>query len=292
MKRKKRNSYQLKKSQGEIEFKNVWFAYNDEDWVLKDINFSVKAGEKVAIVGATGAGKSSLINVLTRYYPIGKGEILVDGHNIDKFGLCDLRHAIGVVQQDVFIFSGSLARNISLGTPGIMPSDIEAAAKLVNASKFIEKYPERYETEATERGGNFSVGQKQLLSFARALAHSPSILVLDEATANIDTETEILIQEGLVHLIKDRTSLIIAHRLSTIKNVDKILVLHKGKLVEQGTHAELLQIDGIYKKLYKLQYREQRKLWLDTASGNSGTMLTESFLYHKLQNRFLGGITP
>lgn len=244
---------------GEIEFKNVWFAYNNEEWVLKNINFKVKAGEKVAIVGATGAGKSSLINVLTRYYPIARGEILVDGNNIDDFGLRDLRHSIGVVQQDVFIFSGSIARNISLGSDAIETSDIENAAKMVNASKFIEKYPEQYETIANERGSNFSVGQKQLLSFARALAHSPSILVLDEATANIDTETEMLIQEGLVTLIKDRTSLIIAHRLSTIKNVDKILVLHKGELVEQGTHAELLQFDGIYKKLYKLQYREQEK---------------------------------
>ena len=249
----------LEQLKGEIEFKNVWFAYNGQDWVLKDINFRVKAGEKVAIVGATGAGKSSLINVLTRFYPIAKGEILVDGQNISRFGLCNLRHSIGVVQQDVFIFSGSIAKNISLGTPGIMDTDIKAAARLVNASKFIEKYPEGYETLASERGGNFSVGQKQLLSFARALAHSPSILVLDEATANIDTETEILIQEGLARLIKDRTALIIAHRLSTIKNVDKILVLHKGELVEQGSHSELLEIDGIYKKLYKLQYREQEK---------------------------------
>lgn len=158
---------------GKIEFRNVWFAYNDEDWVLKNINFSVKPGEKVAIVGATGAGKSSLINVLTRYYPIAKGEILVDGNNIQDFSLCNLRHAIGVVQQDVFIFSGSISNNISLGSPGIGNSEIEKAAKLVNASKFIEKYPEQYETIASERGSNFSVGQKQLLSFARALAHSP-----------------------------------------------------------------------------------------------------------------------
>lgn len=244
---------------GKIEFENVWFAYNGEDWVLRDVSFTVNPGEKVAIVGATGAGKSSLINVLTRFYPISKGKILLDDADINQIPLCRLRREIGVVQQDVFIFSGTIARNIDLGALEIEQEHIENAARIVNASSFIERYPKRYETEAHERGNIFSVGQKQLLSFARALAHDPGILVLDEATANIDTESELLIQDGLKHLTEDRTSIIIAHRLSTIKNVDKILVLHKGQLVEQGSHAELLQFDGIYKRLYELQYQEQEE---------------------------------
>jgi ABC-type multidrug transport system fused ATPase/permease subunit len=244
---------------GRIEFRDVWFAYDAEDWVLKKISFTVEPGEKVAIVGATGAGKSSLINVLTRFYPVAKGDVLLDGVDLRRLPLCRLRREIGVVQQDVFIFSGSIGENIGLGSPDISEEDIRAAARMVNASGFIERYPETFDTIARERGNIFSVGQKQLLAFARALAHKPSILVMDEATANIDTETELLIQEGIRELTRDRTALIIAHRLSTIRHVDKIIVLHKGELVEQGTHAELLAINGIYQKLYELQYREQEE---------------------------------
>lgn len=245
------------KVKGEIRFENVWFAYNDENWVLKDVSFTVKPGQKVAIVGATGAGKSSLINVLTRFYPLGRGRILLDGVDTSKMALCDLRTAIGVVQQDVFIFSGTLADNINLGDSGITRQMIEKSASTVNASKFINAYENGLETMAGERGNILSVGQKQLLSFARALAHDPDILVLDEATSNIDTETEILIQEGVKRLVENRTSLIIAHRLSTIKHVDTILVLHKGELVEQGSHSELMEQNGIYKRLYEYQYLEQ-----------------------------------
>ncbi len=250
----------LTKVKGSIEFKNVWFAYDGEEFVLKDLSFNVEPGQKVAIVGATGAGKSSIINVLTRFYPIQKGQILLDGADISKLPLCRLRREIGVVQQDVFIFSGSISDNISLDDAEIGEELIHQAAKLVNASPFIERYPNGYGTFATERGNIFSVGQKQLLSFARALAFNPGILVLDEATANIDTETEILIQEGLQRLIASRTSLVIAHRLSTIKEVDKILVMHRGRLVEEGNHEELLAKRGIYHKLYQLQYREQEVL--------------------------------
>jgi len=247
----------LTKVKGRIEFRNVWFAYNDGDFVLKNLSFTVEPGEKVAIVGATGAGKSSIINVLNRFYPIQRGRILLDGTDIARLPLCRLRREIGVVQQDVFIFSGTIAENISLEDPGIDPERIRAASRLVNAAPFIERYPEGYDTIAKERGNIFSVGQKQLLSFARALAHDPSILVLDEATANIDTETELLIQQGLQRLIAGRTSIVIAHRLSTIKEVDKIIVMHRGCLVEEGTHEELLARKGIYYKLYQLQYREQ-----------------------------------
>ncbi|HUX08282.1 MAG TPA: ABC transporter ATP-binding protein [Acidobacteriota bacterium] len=247
----------LTKVKGGIEFRNVWFAYDGDEFVLKDLSFSVEPGQKVAIVGATGAGKSSIINVLTRLYPIQKGQILLDGAEIARLPLCRLRREIGVVQQEVFIFSGSISDNISLDDAEISEERIHDAARLVNAAPFIEKYPDGYGTFATERGNIFSVGQKQLLSFARALAFNPGILVLDEATANIDTETEILIQEGLQRLIAGRTSLVIAHRLSTIKEVDKILVMHRGRLVEEGSHEELLAKRGIYYKLYQLQYREQ-----------------------------------
>lgn len=245
---------------GGIEFRNVWFAYNKDEWVLKELSFNVEPGRKVAIVGATGAGKSSIINVLSRFYPIQRGQILLDGVDITKLPLCRLRREIGVVHQDVFIFSGTIADNISLDDPEISAEKIEQAARLVNAAPFIERYSQGYGTEAKERGNIFSVGQKQLLSFARALAHNPSILVLDEATANIDTDTELLIQEGLKHLIAERTSIVIAHRLSTIKEVDKILVMHHGRLVEEGTHEELFKLGGIYHKLYQLQYQEQEEL--------------------------------
>jgi ATP-binding cassette subfamily B multidrug efflux pump len=245
---------------GNIKFENVWFAYDGEEFVLKDLSFKVEPGQKVAIVGATGAGKSSIINVLTRFYPIQKGRILLDGTDLSRIPLCRLRSEIGVVQQDVFIFSGTIAGNISLDNEEIGEERIKHAAKLVNAAPFIDRYSEGYQTEAKERGNIFSVGQKQLLSFARALAHNPSILVLDEATANIDTETEMLIQEGLQRLMAGRTSIVIAHRLSTIKEVDKILVMHHGRLVEEGGHDELLAKRGIYYKLYQLQYQEQEAL--------------------------------
>ncbi len=244
---------------GRIEFRNVRFAYDEKNWVLKDLSFTVEPGQKVAIVGATGAGKSSIINVLTRFYPIQMGQILLDGIDITRLPLCRLRKEIGVVQQDVFVFSNNIRSNISLDDPEVPKDRVYEAARLVNAAPFIEKYPEGYDTEARERGNIFSVGQKQLLSFARALAYNPGILVLDEATSNIDTETESLIQKGLQRLIAGRTSIIIAHRLSTIKHVDKILVMHHGRLVEEGTHEELLKLRGMYYKLYQLQYYEQEE---------------------------------
>jgi len=249
----------LEQVSGAVEFRDVWFAYNEGEWVLKNLSFSVEPGQKVAIVGATGAGKSSIINVLTRFYPIQRGRILLDGADIDRLPLCRLRREIGVVQQDPFIFGGTIADNITLGDPEIGDERLREAARVVNAAPFIDKYPEQYQTLAKERGSIFSVGQKQLLSFARALAYAPGILVLDEATANIDTDTEILIQSGLQRLIAGRTSIVIAHRLSTIKRVDKILVMHQGRLVEEGTHSELLERRGVYHKLYQLQYREQEK---------------------------------
>ena len=249
----------LEQVSGAVEFRDVWFAYNEGEWVLKNLSFSVEPGQKVAIVGATGAGKSSIINVLTRFYPIQRGRILLDGADVGRLPLSRLRREIGVVQQDPFIFGGTIADNITLGDPEIGDERIREAARAVNAAPFIEKYPEQYRTLAKERGSIFSVGQKQLLSFARALAYDPGILVLDEATANIDTETEILIQSGLRRLIAGRTSIVIAHRLSTIKRVDKILVMHQGRLVEEGTHSELLERRGVYHKLYQLQYREQEK---------------------------------
>jgi len=243
--------------EGRIEFRNVWLAYNRDEWVLKDLSFTVEPGQQVAIVGATGAGKSSVINVLTRFYPIQKGRILLDGVDITRLPLCRLRREIGVVQQDVFIFSGSLGENISLGEPAVDARRVREAARVVNAAGFIERYTDGYDTEAMERGGILSAGQQQLLSFARALAYDPAILVLDEATANIDSETEALIQKGLERLLVSRTSLVIAHRLSTIRNADRILVMHQGRLAEEGTHAELLALGGIYSKLYQLQYLQQ-----------------------------------
>jgi ABC-type multidrug transport system fused ATPase/permease subunit len=242
---------------GKIEFKNVQFAYNDDDWVLRDISLTIEPGTSVALVGATGAGKSSIISLLLRYYDIQSGEILIDGVDIRKVRMQDIRKNIAVVLQDVFLFSGTIEENIRLGNREITDEQIRWAARQVNAHHFIENLEGKYQAEVKERGATFSVGQKQLLAFARALAFNPRILILDEATSSIDTETEQLIQEALARLMEHRTSIVIAHRLSTIQHVDKIIVLHKGKIREMGNHQDLLDQRGLYYKLYQLQYKEQ-----------------------------------
>jgi len=241
---------------GGIEFRNVHFSYKSGEPVLQDISFKVAPGEKVAVVGSTGAGKSTIISLLSRFYDIQKGEILVDGTNIYDFDLQGLRSSIGVVLQDIFLFSGSVAENIRLGNKTITDYRVQKAADTVHASQFIQKLDRRYNTEIGERGSSLSVGQKQLLAFARALAYNPKILVLDEATSSIDTETELLIRDALQKLLRGRTSIIIAHRLSTIQNADRIIVLHRGRIRETGTHQELLHQKGIYWKLFQLQYQE------------------------------------
>lgn len=238
---------------GKIEFDHVWFAYNDEDWVLRDVSFVIEPGQRVAFVGATGAGKTSILNLIGRYYDIQKGRILVDGVDIRKLSTSELRSAIGQVQQDVFIFTGNIKANIRLKDDEISDEAIVDAARYVNADTFIEHLGKTYEEAVTERGATLSAGQRQLLSFARTLAHDPAILVMDEATANIDTETELLIQEALERLMKNRTTIMVAHRLSTIQHSDSIIVMHKGKIREKGTHQELLAQEGIYKKLYEIQ---------------------------------------
>ena len=243
----------LPEIKGRIEFDHVWFAYDDENYVLRDVSFVIEPGQKVAFVGATGAGKSSILNLIGRYYDIQKGHIYIDGVDIKKLSKKQLRSAIGQMQQDVFIFEGDVEYNIRLHDEDITDEDVRAAAEYVNASSFIEKLPNGYKEPVTERGATFSAGERQLLSFARTLAHKPSILVMDEATANIDTETELLIQEALEKLMEGRTTIMVAHRLSTIQHADCIMVMHKGKIREQGTHQELLAQDGIYKKLYELQ---------------------------------------
>lgn len=241
---------------GKMEFDHVWFAYQGEDWVLKDISFTVEPGQTFALVGATGAGKTSVINLLNRLYDVQKGEIRIDGIPIKDIALTDLRRFIGVVMQDVFIFAGDVAENISLGNPELSLNDIKKAAEYVHANHFIERLPKGYREPVTERGATFSTGERQLLAFARALAYNPAILVLDEATANIDTETELLIQDALKKLTAQRTTLIVAHRLSTIQHADCILVFHHGRLVEAGPHQELLAKKGRYYQLYRLQYQE------------------------------------
>lgn len=247
------NPKQLDKITGKIEFDHVWFAYDGENYVLKDVSFVINPGEKVAFVGATGAGKSSILNLIGRYYDIQKGHIYIDGIDIRQLSKKQLRSAIGQMQQDVFIFEGDVAYNIRLNDDAITDAQVKAAAEYVNASHFIEKLPQGYHEPVTERGATFSAGERQLLSFARTLAHNPSILVMDEATANIDTETEILIQEALEKLMDGRTTIMVAHRLSTIQHADCIMVMHKGRICERGTHRELLEQDGIYRKLYELQ---------------------------------------
>lgn len=251
------NPVKLEKVRGEIEFKNVWFAYNPGEYVLKNVSFDIKPGETIAIVGATGAGKTSLINILTRFYDIEKGSITLDGVDIRQLEKRYLRKYISMVLQDVFLFSGDIKTNINLGNEDISEEQIIEAAKTVGADKFISKLPNKYDEEVKEKGATLSVGQRQLISFARALAYNPQILILDEATSSIDTETEILIQEAIQKLLVGRTSIVIAHRLSTIQNADKILVMHKGELKEMGTHQELLAKKGIYYRLYQLQYKDQ-----------------------------------
>ncbi|SHK01235.1 ATP-binding cassette, subfamily B [Anaerobranca californiensis DSM 14826] len=251
------NPVPLTKVEGKIEFKNVWFAYKEGEWVLRDVSFTINPGETVAFVGATGAGKTSIISLISRFYDIQKGEILIDGVNIKDVNQQELRKHIGVVLQDVFLFSGNVKENIRLNNENITDEDIKRIAQTINAHHFIEKLPQKYDEEVQERGSTFSAGQRQLLAFARALAFDPAILVLDEATANIDTETEELIQKALTKLIEGRTTIIVAHRLSTIQNADKIIVMHKGKVREMGTHQELLEKGGLYYDLYQLQYKEQ-----------------------------------
>ncbi len=241
---------------GDIEFKNVWFAYEEEDWVLRDVSFKIRAGETAAFVGATGAGKTSIISLIGRLYDIQKGEILIDGKNIKEIDKYELRSQIGTVLQDVFLFSGDIKSNIRLNEDRIDDQIIKESSAFVNADKFIEKLPNGYEEEVKERGATLSAGQRQLLAFARALAFNPSVLVLDEATSNIDTETEMLIQDAIKKVIKDRTTIVIAHRLSTIQHANNIIVLHKGKVREMGTHQELLERKGMYYDLYLLQYKE------------------------------------
>lgn len=244
-------------SDGRIEFRNVWFAYKNEDWVLKDVSFTVEPGESIALVGHTGSGKTTITNLLMRFYDIQRGEILLDGLDIRQWDLQKLRRNFAVVLQDVFLFSGDIASNIRLGNEAISEERVEWAAQEVRAASFIENLPERFRTKVRERGAGFSVGQKQLISFARALAFNPRILVLDEATSSIDTETEQLIQRAIERVTTARTSIVIAHRLSTIQRVSKIIVLHKGEIREMGDHQALLAKHGIYFKLYRLQYKEQ-----------------------------------
>ena len=242
---------------GEVAFDNVWFAYQDEDWVLRDLTFTIKPGESVAFVGHTGAGKTTIISLVSRFYDVQRGEVRIDGKNVRDYDQVELRRHVGIVLQDPFLFSGTVRSNITLNDDSIPLERVVEAAKFVNAHGFISRLPEGYDTPVRERGAGFSTGQKQLIAFARALVQNPDILlVLDEATANVDTETEELIQDALEKLMQGRTSIIIAHRLSTIQNVDRIMVMRKGKLAEQGNHFELLEQGGYYRKLYELQYQE------------------------------------
>jgi ATP-binding cassette subfamily B multidrug efflux pump len=247
----------LENVKGEIEFRNVWFAYNDEDYVLKNISFNINPGETVAIVGHTGAGKTSLINILTRFYDINKGTILIDDKDISRLDKKELRKHISMVLQDVFLFSGTIKSNIDMANDGISYDRIIEASRTVGADRFINSLTDQYDEAVKERGATLSVGQKQLISFARALAYDPKILILDEATSSVDTETELLIQKAIENLLVGRTAIVIAHRLSTIQNADKIIVMHKGEIRETGKHQGLLAKRGIYYRLYQLQYKEQ-----------------------------------
>ena len=247
----------IKKVEGRIDFKNVWFAYNKEDYVLKNISFTINVGEKVAFVGATGAGKSTITNLISRFYDVSKGEILLDGTDIRNFRQKDLRENIAVVLQDVFLFSGNIKSNIDLGNDSINTDILNNSIDNVGLRNFVDSLPDKLHHKVNERGSTLSVGQKQLISFARALSYNPKILILDEATSSVDTNTELLIQQAIKKLIEGRTSIIIAHRLSTIQNCDKIIVMHKGELKEMGTHQELLEKNGLYYKLYQLQYKDE-----------------------------------
>ncbi len=251
------NPKPLGQVKGKIDFEEVCFAYNQDDYVLKNISFSINPGETVAIVGATGAGKTSIINILTRFYDINRGSIKVDGVDIREVDKRELRQKISIVLQDVFLFFGTIKSNIGMNDPAITDEMIEAAARHVGAHRFIDLLPKKYDEPVKERGATLSVGQKQLVSFARALAHDPQILILDEATSSVDTETEKMIQSAIDTLLEGRTAIVIAHRLSTIRNADKIIVMHKGEMKEMGTHEELLEKRGLYFKLYQLQYKDQ-----------------------------------
>jgi ABC-type multidrug transport system fused ATPase/permease subunit len=251
-----KNPVKIEKVKGDIKFNKVWFAYEEDNFILKDISFELESGQSVAIVGATGSGKTSIINILNRFYDIQKGNIYLDDIDIRQYELTDLRKHIGIVMQDVFLFSGTILDNIRLGNKEISLEQVIEAAKYVNAHKFIEKLLEKYNQEVKERGQLLSVGQRQLIAFARALVFNPEILlVLDEATSSIDSEIEALIQDALSRIMKNRTTIIIAHRLSTIKHADKIIVLSHGQIVESGSHKELLKLKGVYYNLYKYQYQ-------------------------------------
>ncbi len=252
------NPKKLNDVKGRIEFRNVWFAYNHDDYVLKNVSFTIEAGEKVAFVGATGAGKTTIINLLSRFYEINKGQITIDGIDIKEVSQNELRRNIGIVLQDVFLFSGDIRSNITLNNFNINNEAIEEAVENVGLSNFVNSLPGRLDHTVKERGSTLSVGQKQLISFARALAYDPKILILDEATSSVDTNTEILIQKAIQILIEGRTSIVIAHRLSTIQTCDKIIVMHKGEVKEMGTHQELLEKGGLYFRLYQLQYKEEK----------------------------------
>jgi ATP-binding cassette subfamily B protein len=261
----------VRQFRGEVEFRDVWLSYSPGEAVLKGISFRAAPGEKIALVGATGAGKTSIISALCRFYDIDSGAILVDGVDVREWNKQDLRRHLGLVLQDVFLFSGDLAANITLGEARISEAQMLGAARRAQIAPFIERLPDRYHHQVQERGGTLSQGQRQLLSFARALAFDPRILILDEATSSVDTETEMLIQEALRELLADRTALIIAHRLSTIRNADRILVIHKGEIWEQGNHAALLARDGLYARLYDLQYR-----WQEGALGDDRWQISNS----------------
>jgi ATP-binding cassette subfamily B protein len=245
--------------QGKIEFQHVWFAYNDSNYVLKDINFKVNAGETVALVGHTGSGKTSIISVLNRLYQIQKGSITLDGVNIEEYNLDNLRGSIGVVLQDVFLFSGSVMDNITLRNPDISKEQVIEAATMIGVHDFIMQLPGGYSFNVMERGVTLSLGQRQLISFIRALLYNPSVLILDEATSSIDTESELLIQKAIDTLITGRTSIVIAHRLSTIRKANKIIVLDKGEIKETGTHEELLTLGGFYAKLHNMQFEKAKQ---------------------------------
>jgi len=251
-----------------IEFDHVWFAYNEEDWVLRDVSFRIAPGETVAVVGHTGAGKTTLISLLLRFYDVQRGAIRIGGHDIRDFDQIEMRRQFGVVLQDPYLFTGTLEENIRLGTENIARQEVETAAEQVNLLDFIRTLPEGFEHPIRERGSGLSTGQKQLISFARALAHNPRYLILDEATSSVDTETEFRVREALGRMVEGRTSVIIAHRLSTIQRADRILVMHKGRLRESGTHQELLAQRGIYWKLYQLQYKDQELRMPEVPAGD------------------------